>query len=252
MVFSASNNIVSRSTISRKFEEEADGSGDILELARKFMIHLTSFSIGDAFPCLKWMDYLTGFIPNLKATFAEVDEFLDQIIQERKDLETQKDFLSIMLQVRKDDGMELTGDNIKAILLVQKEVRIVVGNKPRIEAGDIHRMEYLKCVIKETLRLHPTAPFLIPRQTSTAVELSGYDIPSDVTRCPGMPFGVALLESLSANLLYWFDWAAAAAAAESESESETESLDMDEADGVGGNKKIPLRLLPISHFRQTT
>ncbi|KAK8488964.1 hypothetical protein V6N11_019498 [Hibiscus sabdariffa] len=181
MVFSASNNIVSRSTISRKFEEEADGSGDILELARKFMIHLTSFSIGDAFPCLKWMDYLTGFIPNLKATFAEVDEFLDQIIQERKDLETQKDFLSIMLQVRKDDGMELTGDNIKAILLVQKEVRIVVGNKPRIEAGDIHRMEYLKCVIKETLRLHPTAPFLIPRQTSTAVELSGYDIPSDVT-----------------------------------------------------------------------
>ncbi|KAK8488967.1 hypothetical protein V6N11_019501 [Hibiscus sabdariffa] len=77
-------------------------------------------------------------------------------------------------------------------------------------------------------------------------------IAAQYIRCPGMPFGVALLESLSANLLYWFDWAAAAAAAESESESETESLDMDEADGVGGNKKIPLRLLPISHFRQTT
>ena len=44
---------------------------------------------------------------------------------------------------------------------VQEEVRNVVGNKSKVDVDDIQKMEYLKCVIKETLRLHPPLPFLV-------------------------------------------------------------------------------------------
>lgn len=63
----------------------------------------------------------------------------------------------------------------------QDEVRKVVGKKPKIDAEDIHRMDYLKCIIKETLRLHPPAPLMSPRQTSTSVKLEDYHIPPKTT-----------------------------------------------------------------------
>jgi cytochrome P450 len=34
----------------------------------------------------------------------------------------------------------------------QEEVRRVVGKKSKIDVNDINKMDYLKCVIKETLR----------------------------------------------------------------------------------------------------
>ncbi|XVF49754.1 hypothetical protein PTKIN_Ptkin04bG0039000 [Pterospermum kingtungense] len=61
---------------------------------------------------------------------------------------------------------------------VQEEVRNVVGKKSKIDVDDINKMKYLKCIIKETLRLHPVLPFLFPRETSANVKLEGYDIPS--------------------------------------------------------------------------
>jgi cytochrome P450 len=45
---------------------------------------------------------------------------------------------------------------------VQKEVRKVVGQKSKIDANDINQMDYLKYILKETLRLHPPAPLSIP------------------------------------------------------------------------------------------
>ena len=59
----------------------------------------------------------------------------------------------------------------------REEVRRVVGKKSRIDLNDINQMNYLKCVIKETLRLHPPVPLMVPRETTNSVKLGGYDIP---------------------------------------------------------------------------
>ena len=64
---------------------------------------------------------------------------------------------------------------------VQEEVRNVVGKKSKVDVDDINKMEYLKCVFKETLRLHPAAPLMAPRETSASVKLGGYDIPSNIS-----------------------------------------------------------------------
>jgi len=60
----------------------------------------------------------------------------------------------------------------------QEEVRKIVGHKSKVEEDDISQMEYIKCVVKETLRLHPPAPLLVPRETASGVKLRGYDIPA--------------------------------------------------------------------------
>lgn len=59
---------------------------------------------------------------------------------------------------------------------LQNEVREVAKGKDIITDEDIERMHYLKAVIKETLRLHPPIPVLIPRVAREDTKVMGYDV----------------------------------------------------------------------------
>lgn len=54
---------------------------------------------------------------------------------------------------------------------VQAEVRRVVGKKSKVEENDVNQMEYLKCVVKETMRLH--VPAMITRATIASTSYKG-------------------------------------------------------------------------------
>jgi cytochrome P450 len=69
-------------------------------------------------------------------------------------------------------------NNPSAMKKVQEEVRGVVGEKSKVEEIDIDQMDFLKCIVKETLRLHP--PLFIGRRTSASLELEGYHIPANL------------------------------------------------------------------------
>ncbi|CAL8152225.1 unnamed protein product [Prunus armeniaca] len=59
----------------------------------------------------------------------------------------------------------------------QNEVREVFNRKGQIDETCIGEMKYLNMVIKETLRLHPPAPLLLPRECGEKCEIDGYEIP---------------------------------------------------------------------------
>lgn len=124
MLIATSNNTISRCILGRKFQED-DSKSKFGEVAKRVMIQFATFSFGDFFPRLSWLDNLTGLISSLRATFQELDTFLEEVIEDHKAGDQnvhsdKKDFVDILFQLQKDGmlEMELTLDNLKAILMV--------------------------------------------------------------------------------------------------------------------------------------
>ncbi|XVE56693.1 hypothetical protein DITRI_Ditri04bG0031100 [Diplodiscus trichospermus] len=123
-------------------------------------------------------------------------------------VENQKDFVDVLLEIQRENsvGFPIEKVSIKALILdvfaagtdttytvlewamtellrhpkimkeVQTEVRKVASKKSDISEDDLDGMNYLKAVIKETLRLHPPIPLLVPRISTEDVRINGYDI----------------------------------------------------------------------------
>ncbi|RLN17954.1 hypothetical protein C2845_PM02G08780 [Panicum miliaceum] len=63
---------------------------------------------------------------------------------------------------------------------VQDEIRAAVAvSQELVRHDDMPKLRYLRMVVKETLRLHPPATLLVPRQTTRRIKVGGYDIPAD-------------------------------------------------------------------------
>ncbi|KAK7855040.1 germacrene a oxidase [Quercus suber] len=68
--------------------------------------------------------------------------------------------------------------NPKVMEKTQAEVRQALKGRKNIDEVDIQKLDYLKLVVKETLRLHPPAA-LIPRESREKCEINGYEIPNN-------------------------------------------------------------------------
>ncbi|XP_021721014.1 cytochrome P450 98A2-like [Chenopodium quinoa] len=58
-----------------------------------------------------------------------------------------------------------------------EELDRVVGRERWVEEKDIPNLPYIRNIVKETMRLHPVAPMLVPRMSREQVQIDGYDIP---------------------------------------------------------------------------
>ncbi|KAL2347889.1 hypothetical protein Fmac_001889 [Flemingia macrophylla] len=65
----------------------------------------------------------------------------------------------------------------RVMKITQVEVRDVFSKKQRVDEIYMNELKYLKSVVKETLRLHPPAPLLLPRECGQTCEVHGYHIP---------------------------------------------------------------------------
>jgi cytochrome P450 len=67
--------------------------------------------------------------------------------------------------------------NPRVMKHAQSEIRELFRGCKTIHETELTRLNYLPLVVKETLRLHPPAPLLLPRQCSETCRVLGYDIP---------------------------------------------------------------------------
>ncbi|XVF52768.1 hypothetical protein PTKIN_Ptkin05aG0045100 [Pterospermum kingtungense] len=67
--------------------------------------------------------------------------------------------------------------NPKALFEAQRELKEVIGEGNLVEESDVTRLPYLQAIVKETLRLYPTVPLLLPRKAEADVELHNFIVP---------------------------------------------------------------------------
>ncbi|MFS7916963.1 putative cytochrome P450 [Helianthus anomalus] len=67
--------------------------------------------------------------------------------------------------------------NHKVMKKIQEELVEIVGLNNMVEESHLPKLQYLDATIKETFRLNPIVPFLIPRAPSKDCVVGGYTIP---------------------------------------------------------------------------
>lgn len=67
--------------------------------------------------------------------------------------------------------------NPEKMSTLRDEIKHVLEEKGQVEESDMGRLPYLQAVVKETLRLHPPAPFLVPQKADVDLHINGYLVP---------------------------------------------------------------------------
>ncbi|GLU05707.1 hypothetical protein SLE2022_227900 [Rubroshorea leprosula] len=67
--------------------------------------------------------------------------------------------------------------NPNVLLKARVELEEAIGKGRQVEESDIVRLPYLEAIIKETFRMHPPVPLLLPRRAGADAEICGFTVP---------------------------------------------------------------------------
>ncbi|KAG8496000.1 hypothetical protein CXB51_007575 [Gossypium anomalum] len=264
--------------------------GRFKEISSQMVVLLGKPNISDIFPAIAWCD-MQDIKREMKKIRQSFNKLLESVIELRMNTVTDKetseqkfDFLQLLLDLHKnqDSPSSLTMNQVKGLLMdtvvgatdttstttewamaevmqhpeimekVKKELTDVVGVNDIIEEFHLPNLSYLNAVIKETFRLHPPLPLLVPRCSAQSLTVGGFlDEPgkfnflgndfrcmpfgSGRRRCPGITLAEKMLSFILASLLHSFEWKL----------PQGEQLDLSSKFGIVMKKKNPLRLIPM-------
>ncbi|KAM6567888.1 hypothetical protein CsatA_027016 [Cannabis sativa] len=204
-----------RMVLGKKYSDEEFDPKGFKEIIKELMYLGATPNLGDYIPFLAPLD-LQGLTKRMKVVQNVFDEFFEGIIDEHiqskaKDDHEAKDFVNVMLRIMGSEESEyrIERPNIKAIILdvlvgsidtsstavewaiselikhpttmkkLQEELKNKVGMERMVEESDLENLPYLDMVVKESMRLHPVAPLLIPHATIEDCTVNGFNIPQN-------------------------------------------------------------------------
>ncbi|EFH68335.1 CYP703A2 [Arabidopsis lyrata subsp. lyrata] len=188
---------------------------EFMHITHKLFWLLGVIYLGDYLPFWRWVDP-SGCEKEMRDVEKRVDNFHTKIIDEHKRAKHEKedtnddiDFVDVLLSLPGENGKEHMEDvEIKALVQdmiaaatdtsavtnewamaevikqprvmrkIQEELDNVVGSNRMVDESDLVHLNYLRCVVRETFRMHPAGPFLIPHESVRPTTINGYYIPA--------------------------------------------------------------------------
>ena len=69
--------------------------------------------------------------------------------------------------------------NPKVMERARAELDQEVGRDRMCTEADVPKLHYIRAMVTESMRLHPSAPLLMPRETTADCRIAGYDVPAN-------------------------------------------------------------------------
>lgn len=170
-------------------------------------------NIGDLIPYINFLD-LQGYVKRMKVVSKKFDRFLEHVLDEheaRRRTTTgyvSRDMVDVLLELAEDPTLDvklerhgvkaftqdlLAGGTESSAVTVEwaisellkkpeifekatEELDRVIGQNKWVREKDIPNLPYVESIVKETMRLHPVAPMLVPRLAREDCKVAGYDI----------------------------------------------------------------------------
>ncbi|XP_021750011.1 geraniol 8-hydroxylase-like [Chenopodium quinoa] len=215
VAFTTTLNLLSNTIFSVDLGDPNSGyAGGFRETVRGIMEEMGKPNFADYFPLLKKIDP-QGIRRRQTVNFGKLIDLFETIIDQR--LQGKRppgstpgdDVLDALLGINQENSEELELEKIPHLLLdlfgagtdttsttlewalaelirnpekltkAQAELQEIIGKGNPVEESDIAQLPYLQAIIKETFRLHPPTPFLVPRKVDADVKLYGYTVPQN-------------------------------------------------------------------------
>ncbi|KAJ9686657.1 hypothetical protein PVL29_015501 [Vitis rotundifolia] len=172
------SNIICRMAMSTRCSRNGNEAEEMMELVKGVVELGGKLSIGDALGALGRLD-LFGYGKKLEAKLRKFDNPSAEWKLTRTDIKSF--FLDILLagtdtqSVATQWAMAELINRPRVFHKLREEIDLIVGSTRMVKESDFPNLPYLQAVVKETLRLHTSAPFIL-RQCIQDCKIDGYDI----------------------------------------------------------------------------
>ncbi|XVF10721.1 hypothetical protein REPUB_Repub07fG0206900 [Reevesia pubescens] len=211
--FKTSLNFISSTIFSIDLADSSDTAQEFREIVQSIKEELGKTNFGDYFHVLLGNFDLQGIRRRMTIHFGKIINLFDKVIDKRLELRKRNDYISTndlldtLLHINEDNNEELDRNlinhllldlftagtettsstiewamaellhNPKALAEARRELKQIIGEGNQVEESDVACLPYLQAIVKETLRLHPPAPLLLPRKAEADIEIHDFIVP---------------------------------------------------------------------------